>query len=246
VRLAALALAAGLAAALPRARPAPAFFSLPTLPHVRLEVARDHVLVVEDLNLLRGDWQGGDVELFVAFGAPGAPKAIDAHLYAAGEGGKDPAPDAPFETAALERAPRRSPSAYMLLGPPRMAGVSVRLREASFRRAVAPFGVARLRMRSLYDLPTEDAQTGREVVVRLGVRDGPPLTLGRIEVVSVETDAWLRGAVAHLCGPEADPYPLAVSVLPRASRPIEYPAPAAPSLSVRHASDDLCIRFWVQ
>ena len=52
------------------------------------------------------------------------------------------------------------------------------------------------------------------------------------------------GAEARLCGPEADPYPLAVSVLPKGSRPVDRPAPVAPVLSVRHASDDLCIRFW--
>jgi hypothetical protein len=244
VRLAVLALPVALAAALPRARPAPPLFALPTLPRIRLEAARDHVLVVEDANLARGEWQGSDFDLFVAFGAPGAPRAIDARLFAAGEAGKDPLPDAPFEPITLERAARRPVASYLLLGPAAMAGVVLKVKEASFRRAVAPFGVARLRVRSLYDLPAEDARTGREVVVRLGVRDGAPLALGRLEVVSLEPDAWLLGAEARLCGPEADPYPLAVSVLPRGSRPVDRPAPVAPVLSVRHTTDDLCVRFW--
>ncbi len=241
-----LALPIALAAALPRARPAPPLFALPTLPHIRLEVARDHVVVVQEANLARGEWPGGDFELFVAFGAPGAPRAIDAHLAAGGEAGRDPPPDATFEPIALDRAPRRPSSSYLLLGPPAMAGVALRVREASFRRALAPFGVARVRVRALYDLPEEDARTGREVVVRLGIRDGPPIALGRIEVVSDEPDGWLLGAEAHLCGPEADPYPLAVSVIPKSLRPADLPAPVAPVLSVRHASDDLCMRFWTR
>jgi len=247
VRLALLALPVALAATLSRPRPAPPLFALPTLPRIRVEATRDHVMVLEDLNLPRGEWQGGDFELFVAFGAPGTPSAVDARLYAAGELGRDPPPDATFEPVALERAARRPPSSYMLLGPPTMAGVLLRVRGASFRRALAPFGIARLRVRALSELPAEDALTGRELVVRLGVREGPPLALGRIEVVSLEPDEWLLGAEAHLCGPDADRYPLAVSVLPRSIRasPRESPpAPIAPVLSVRHATDDLCVRFW--
>jgi hypothetical protein len=241
-----IALPIALAAAVPRARPAPPLFALPTLPHVRLEAARDHVVVLEDVNLARGQWPGGDFDLFVAFGAPGAPKAIDARITAGGEAGRDPSPDATFEAVAIERAPRRPSAAYLLLGPPAMAGVVLHVREASFRRALASFGVARFRVRALYELPAEDARTGREVVVRLGVRDGSPIALGHIEVVSSEPDGWLLGAEAHLCGPEADPYPLAVSVVPRSVRPAEAPGPVAPVLSVRHASDDLCVRFWTR
>jgi hypothetical protein len=246
VRLALIALPIALAAALPRVRPAPPLFALPTLPHVRLEAGRDHVVVVQDVNLARGEWPGGDFDLFVAFGAPGAPRAIDARLTAGGESGRDPSPDATFEPVAVERAPRRPAAAYLLLGPSAMAGVVLRVREASFRRALAPFGVARVRVRALYDLPAEDARTGRELVVRLGIRDGSPIALGYIEVVSGEPDGWLLGAEAHLCGPEADPYPLAVSVIPRSLRPADPPAPVAPVLSVRHASDDLCVRFWTR
>ncbi len=244
MRWALLALPVALAAALPRARPLPPLFSLPTLPRIRLEASRDHVVVIEDVNLARGEWRGSDVELFVAFGAPGTPRAMDARLYAAGEAGRDPLPDAPSEPISLERAARRPPSSYLLLGPAAMAGVVLRVREASLRRAVSPFGVARVRLRALSDLPAEDARTGREVVVRLGIREGPPLALGRLELVSLEPDAWLLGAEAHLCGPEADPYPLAVSVYPKSQRPPDLPSPIAPVLSVRHATDDLCVRFW--
>lgn len=240
-----------LAAAFPRARPAPPLFALPTLPRIRLEAAHDRVVVFLDANLGRGDWQGSDFDLFAAFGAPGAPRAIDARLYAGGESGRDPAPDAAFEAVPMEKAARRPPQAHLLFGPSSMAGVVLHVRGPSFRRALATFGVARVRVRTLYDLPEKDASGAREVVVRLGIREGPPLALGHLEVVSLEPDSWLLGAEAHLCGPEADPHPLAVSGFPRPTSGFlpelsDQGPPVAPVLSVRHASDDLCVRFWTQ
>jgi hypothetical protein len=249
VRAVLLALSLGLialasAASPPRASPSPHLFALPTLPRIRLETTRDHVVVVVDLNLPRGEWQGGDVLLYVAFGAPGAPRAMDARLYAAEEGGRDPLAEAPSDPITLERAPQRKGGVTLLLGSPSMAGVVLKVSEASFRRALAPSGVARIRLRALHDLPNEDALSSREVIVRLGTRGGEPIALGRIEVVSQERAPWVTRAEARLCGPDADPYPLAVSVVPKVARPAVWPLPAAPVLSVRHPTDDLCIRFW--
>jgi hypothetical protein len=236
--------AAASSASPPKPSPSPRLFALATLPRIRLETTRDHVVVVLDANVPRGDWQGGDVLLYVAFGAPGAPRAMDARLYAAPEGAKDPPADAPSEPIVLDRATRRPSNVPLLLGSSSMAGVVLKVTEASFRRAVGPSGVARIRLRALHDLPEKDARSSREVIVRLGTRGGEPLALGRIEVASLEATPWLTRADARLCGPEADPYPLAVSVLPKMLRPIEWPLPASPVLSVRHATDDLCIRFW--
>jgi len=224
--------------------PPPHLFALPTLPHVRLEVAKDHIVVVHEANLPRGDWPGGDFELYVAFGSPGAPEAIDARLFAAGEGGKDPLPDATSEPIALERAARRPNAAYLFLGSSQMAGVVLHVREAAFRRAVGPSGVARIRLRALHLLPAVDARSGREMVVRLGMRGGEPIALGRLEMLSLEPTPWLSRAEAHLCGPDAEAYPLAVSLVPKTPRPPEWPGPSSPVLIVRHASDDLCVRFW--
>ncbi len=229
----------------PRVVPAPRLFSLPTLPRVSLEVARDYLVVQEDLNLPRGDWPGGDVQLFVAFGAPGAPKAMDARVGAASDAGREPPKGASLEDIPLTRAPRRPPPAFALLGPPWMAGVALHLSDAAFRRATEPTGVARIRLRALHELPTTRPEGGQEVVVRLGTWGGAPLALGRIEVTSLAGQPDVAGAEAHLCGPDADPYPLAVSLAHRPAQPPPPPAPVAPVLSVRHASDDLCVRFWL-
>jgi hypothetical protein len=79
-------------------------------------------------------------------------------------------------------------------------------------------------------------------VVRLGVVGGTPLTLVRIELAQRDTAPRITRAEAMLCGPEADRFPLSVTVLPLRSP--TRPASIAPTLAVRHASDDLCVRWW--
>jgi hypothetical protein len=230
----------GLAAA-PLAAPLP---FLPSIARVRVEAAKDHVLVVEEVLLPRGEWRSGDLDLYVAFGAPGAPLAFDAHLLPVADGSLEPSSEDVGEPVAFDRAPRRPASAHLLLGRPQMSGATLHVKEPAFRRATAAGGMAALRLRALLSPPAEDAELGREVVVRLGIPNGPPLTLGRLQLVSVEPRPWIARAAAHLCGPEADPLPLAIAVTPPAPSPPGAPPPVAPVLSVRHASDDLCIRFW--
>ncbi len=241
----AVALAAGTNAIKPVASPIP----LPMLPSVaraRLEVAHDHVVVIEDIDLPRGGWQAGDLDFYVAFGAPGAPSAFDARLLAVPDGALEPTPSEPGQRVMFEHASHRPPTARELLGASQMAGVVVHVPEASFRRAVARGGMAVLRLRSLLALPDEDARTGHEVVVRLGAWQGTPLALGNVQVASIEKSPRITGAAAHLCGADADPWPLAVAVVPRPWPPPAptTPSPIAPVLAVRHTTDDLCVRFW--
>ena len=154
------------------------------------------------------------------------------------DGALEPADDATGEPVPLERAPNRPPSAQPLLGPPQMAGAVLHVADAAFRRAVAPGGMAALRIRSLVPLPAEDARTGREILVRLGAALQTPLTLGRLQIANVAR------AEARLCGPEADAWPLAIAVTPKGPPSFAAQAPIAPVLAVRHATDDLCVRFW--
>ena len=231
----------------PAARPAPPLPSLPSVSRIRVEVARAHVVVVEDVLLPRGEWKGGDLSLYVSFGAPGAPLALDARLLSVLDGELEAREGERGEPVATERAPSRPVSAQLLLGRSRMAGVVVHVKEEAFR-AASSAGAAQLRLRTLLPLPPEDAQTGRELKVRLGIPGGPPLSLGRIQVHSLERDPWLLRAEARLCGPDAEARPLSVSLTPRPAAPAPAPAdaapPVAPVLAVRHPSDDLCVRFW--
>jgi hypothetical protein len=238
----------------PALRPAPPLATLPSIGRVRIEAAKDRLLILEEVHLPRGDWQSGDLDLYVAFGAPGIPKAFDARILSLPAGESEANVDDAGEPVITERAPHRPLSAQVLVGRAQMAGAILHLKEAPLRSALAPSDTAVLRLRTLLDLPPEDSRVGREVVVRLGVPGAVPLTLGRIQIVSLEARAWITHAEAQLCGPEADTWPLALSIasppparadLETSIAPVERDprGPISPRMALRHASDDLCIRF---
>ena len=227
-------------------RPAPPLPMLPRVGRVRVEAARDRVVILEDVHLPRGDWESGGLDLYVAFGAPGVPIAIDARLLPVAPGSLDPRGEEGGDAVALEHAVRRTPGSQPLLGKPQMAGVVAHVREAQLRRAYATSDRAVLRVRSLIAAPAVDETGARDVVVRLGIPGGLPLTLGRIQVASLESRSWITRAEASLCGAEADPWPLTVTLVGKAPGPGTATSgpPIAPEASVRHAGDDLCIRWW--
>jgi hypothetical protein len=218
---------------------------LPSIARVRVEAARDRVIVLEEVNLPRGDWQSGGLDLYAAFGAPGVPVAVDARLVEVPLGALESKPDDAGEPVAVDPAVHHVASAQLLLGRPQMAGVVVHLKEAQLGAVYGSAEIAALRIRSLLTPPAADAGGARDVVVRLGIRGGSPLTLGRVQLASLESQPWITRAEARLCGPEADAaWPLAMTLLPR---PAVAPSPApaiAPAMALRHASDDLCIRWW--
>ena len=220
-------------------RPAPPLPMLPSVARVRVEAAR------EEVNLPRGDWQSGGLDLFVAFGAPGTPVAVDAKLAPVPVGAAESRPDDPGEPVPVEPVLRHTPASQPLLGRPTMAGVVVHVKDAQLRHAYALSDTVALRVRSLLSPPAADATGARDVVVRLGFAAGQPIALEKVQVVSVEPKPWITRAEASLCGPEADPWPLSLTLLPH---PTDAPAPTArtiaPPMAVRHASDDLCIRWW--
>jgi hypothetical protein len=231
----------------PAVRPAPPLATLPTLSRVRIEVARDRLVLIEDVTLPRGEWEKGDLDLYVAFGAPGAPKAFDARLLPLDSVDADAPLGEKGESIATEHAPHRPASANVLLGPPSMAGEILHVKESAYERALAKSDVAVVRVRELLDLPAEDARTGREILVRLGSPGGLPITLGRAEIVSLEARPWLTRAEAHLCGAEADGWPLAIPISPappKAASGTDVRGSISPRMALRHASDDLCVRFW--
>jgi hypothetical protein len=234
-------------------RPAPPVPMLPRIGRVRVEAARDRVVVVQDVLFPRGDWETGGLDLYVAFGSPGTPIAVDARLIAPSPGGLDAHPEEAGDPIALESAPRRTAGAQALLGKPQMAGVVAHVKESQLRRAYAAGDVAVLRLRSLLVAPAADTSGARDVVVRLGASGGAPLTLGRIQVGSLEAQPWVTRAEAVLCGPEASTLPLAVTLIGKIpgfgseAHPSAHPAQSptiVPEFAVRHASDDLCIRWW--
>ena len=217
---------------------------LPSIARVKVAVTKDRVVVTHSITLPRGDWKSGDLDLYVAHGAPGAPLALDAKLFKVEDGDLESREVEGGETVSYDRAPFRPPSAHALLGRSKMAGVVVHVKESAFRTATEQ-GMAELRVRALYTLPPEDTENGREVRVRLGTPGGTPLTLGRVQVTATDREAPVSRAEARLCGPDADTKLLAVTLTPKPQKPVApSEPPIAPVLSVRHATDDLCVRIF--
>ena len=214
---------------------------LPSVGRVSLEIRHDGVVVTEDINLPRGDYRGGALNLYAAFGAPGLPNAVDAKLLTLEEGSLEAAPDAAADKLDVELASRALVSMNVLVGSGAMAGVAIRLPEAVFLRHVAKSDMAVLRIRTLMPEPDEDTTGAREVIVRLGSVQGQPLTLGRIDTEERVAISTLR---AEFCGKDADRRPLAVSRMKKgAATKQRDPLAAAPVMSVRHSSDDLCVYY---
>ncbi len=230
-------------------RPAPPLPMLPSVSRVRVEAARDRVVVLEEITLPRGDWHAGGLDLYAAFGAPGTPLAVDARLVPVPAGQTESRLEDAGEPVTVEPAVRHLPSSQLLLGRPTMAGVVLHVRDAALRAAYDRGDVAALRVRSLLSPPAADAHGARDLVVRLGIEGGLPLALAKVQVVSAEARPWIIRAEATLCGPEADPHPLSVALVPRPDVPSDAsrgwtPPAVSPPLATRHASDDLCVRWW--
>jgi hypothetical protein len=229
---------------------------LPSIARVRVEVHKTQVVVIEEVNLPRGDWKTDTLDFYVAFGAPGTPRAMDAQLVAVGDGALEPDEADTGEALAVDRAPHRPPSAHPLLGRDAMAGVVVHVKRESLAHALSPGNMAALRIRTALDLPEEDSAGAHGVVVRLGASRGTPLTLGRLTLSAKAGAPTFARVEARLCGAEADASQLAIAVQPKLP-PLFFPQPpdarpttsppnplVAPVLAVRHTTDDLCIRYW--
>ncbi len=230
------------AAAIAKATVAPTPLpSLPVITRARVEVTRDALVVVEDVTFARGEWSSGDLDLFVAFGAPGVPQAFDVHLLATPPDSFGAPLDEAGEALPAERATHKPDRVTPFLGSPRMAGEVVHCKEVALRRGFSASGVVTLRVRSLLTAPPADALGMREVVVRLGTLPGNPLALAAIELGSKDPSLQVEAADAQLCGPDADTFPLAVTMMPQLPR--VAPFPVSPLGVVRRATDDLCLRW---
>ena len=58
------------------ARPVGPLPLLPSVSRVKIRVEKDSVVVTHVVALPRGEWKSGDLDLYVAHGAPGVPIAI--------------------------------------------------------------------------------------------------------------------------------------------------------------------------
>jgi hypothetical protein len=220
--------------------PPPPLPALPVIARVRVDVAKDRVLVVHEIVMSRGTWAGGDVDLFVAFG-PTLPRALDAHLLAVAQNASAPDPNDAGEPLPHETVSHRPARAHPLLGRSAMAGEVLHIREPAFRRATAGSGQLAIRIRQVLSPPASDAQHAREIVVRLGMESGTPLAVRHVELSTPESGGWLGSASAQLCGPNADTYSIGFSIAPRGISLV--PMAVDPTSTTRRTTDDLCVRY---
>ncbi len=220
--------------------PPPPLPALPVIASVRLDVGKDRVLVAHEIVMARGDFSGGDLDLWTSFG-PTMPRAYDARLLSVPPNASAPLAGDEGEPIAIDKAARRPPHAHALLGRSSMAGAVLHVREPAFRRAVAASNVLALRIRQVLPVPPPDAQGAREIVVRLGMESGTPLSILRLDLSTSEPAGWLTTISAQLCGPNADPYIIGFQSAPRGTQ--NTPMPIDPSAATRRATDDLCVRY---
>lgn len=226
----------------PPKRPSAPLSMLPSLARVRVEIGKDQAVVVHDVLFPKGEWVRGDIRVHAAFGAPEAPKAVDAVVIPLQEGELSPRLNEVGEIAHVEPAPHAPPHTHTLLGKPNMAGVTITMSGDVLRKHFQKTDRLALRIRSLARLPIEEEDGAHAWIVRLGAPQGIPLTLHRIEVVASAPRKSLLRADGNLCGIDADPFPLRVeneSPGDGVSGPKIHPA-----FATRHASDDLCLRVW--
>ena len=208
----------------------------PRVQRVLFEVAPGGAVVTHDLLFAKGALTvagaatSGEASLFVAFTAQARPLAVEAKRYALDDAGKlVESSAAPLPIADVVARPA---NAALILGGASTAGHVIKL-----PRGDAPF---LLRVRSAIPLELSAGAKDVDLMARLGVRQGASLPLDRIEVVGT-LGVTIRGALARLCGPNADPTPLVVEFPGYPPTPTD--AGAAPVSSIpRAADDDLCVR----
>ncbi len=203
---------------------------------VRVEVRGQRALVTTDVLIAADVARVTALRAFVAYGVPGPPLATDAALVAVPAGRLSAPADARGRRLELHAALHAPADAALVVGPADMAGSTTTIPTDALRAAIAESGAATLRLRAVHPLSAVHDGGAHDLLLRLGARQGVPFILGAVEI----DGAKLARREAWLCGPHADPTPLAV--LPRRSGDRTALAPA---LAARAPDDALCVRVQV-
>ena len=228
--------AALLLIALPgRSAPERSFLGPVGIGRIRVELVGERILVLTDLTLPARPGTVRALELHAAYAAPGTPLAAEAELLGTPPGFLVAPVAARGTRITSEHALAAAPESEIVLGRARTAGRRVRASPEQLEQALAPAGLATLRLRELRALGAPALNRAHQVLVRLGTRAQKPLLLGSIELMG----SAITRHHARLCGPGADAVELWVHP-PRGAKLLGV----APPLVARSASDDLCIDFW--
>jgi hypothetical protein len=210
---------------------------VPVVERVRLEATATDLLLIEDVRLESdGTVSKEALELFVSFGAPGTPRAVDVHVLTA------VGPSA--SALKIEFAPHAPKSSNVLLGALHQGGFVIQV-PASIPSSASSASSASLsaepaersfslRIRTLWDTGLSRA---RGVLVRLGAPIKEPIAVERIEF------AGPGKLHAHFCSNASVAKPSLSVWIPRGNgrQEVQDPFAFSPSDAQRLYADDLCL-----
>jgi hypothetical protein len=199
------------------------------MPRVDILLRSHAAQVTVDLTFTRGTHQGS-LGVFVAHGHPGLPASFAAELLAVEEGFLAPPTRAHGRSLPTHHAPQAPPEASLVLGSRGAAGQFFPIPEEALLAALAPSGLAALRLRWTHVLAAPPGRP-RGVLVRAS-HPGGPLPLGE---VNLHTDEGrLERATAARCGARGEaPLALAGQRAEGGRRP--------PALLPADLAGDLCV-----
>lgn len=219
-------------------RPGPSTFQL------LLEVASDYVVVNRDVLLPRTGARDRDWVLFHAYGAPGAPLALDGRLYAPRYGVPALGPEGPGRTVPFARLVGATSDSIVLAGDSKRAGVVFRVRPDDFDDLSARSGAACLRLRFVHMLPDLGGEGWREVVVLMTDTADVRPDLGMVALRTKDSGTRIEAAQASWCTLAGSDRPIALWI----ARPAGYARASSQALPSPIAlppepGERLCIRF---
>jgi hypothetical protein len=203
--------------------------SAPHLLRLRVDISPGAATIIHDLSFEKDDLKTvpphGEPLVYFAFSAQERPLAVEIGKLAIDEAGATSA----LTPLAFDNVNAKPPAAALVLGSGKQAGHVARLPKID-----GPFA---LRIRSAIALSPGIREVS--LLARLGVRDGHPIPLGRIEIAGI-LGTTVRGARAMLCGPKADARPLRVT-FPGYPDTADAGSVITPDAIARQVDDDLCL-----
>jgi hypothetical protein len=223
------------AIAIPARRPAHAPAAI-SIARVDVLLRRDLALVTTDVTMTRGSLDNAEgFDVYVAYGSPGLPRALDAQLIPVADGAFTTPLDTPGVALSLDHVVTAPGSVTFSLGRTTQAGAVVHVPSADLVRALAPSGLGTLRVRAIHALSSAPEAS---IVARVASPLLGPFPLG---VLSVRGDGIdVTEASATLCSTSGSSTELTLSTGPRRSGTM------APPLARHGTDDDLCFRAMLK
>jgi len=231
-------------AAPPKAAPPP--IPLPALPVLaRITVdptqAEDRVLITHDFVIDRGEYHGGDLVFYAAYGGPAIPLAMDAHVFS---GPTLPALSTHGDAAIVEPRPRKPDRVDWVVGRASQAGAAIRVPAATLAKIWDAGPSLIIRVRAVHRAQ-RDPRGERDAIVRLGVAASQPITVLRVDVRG-STRASARTCHQGTLGERVILHDADTGRrldLADLREPSTFYERLDPSALQRAAEDDLCIAF---